>query len=326
MSDLEPKIRRKPDLQSLRSEMKFVTSPRDLKYFMQKSVFLLPRVLNTVDRWTKIPPSIQIEPTNACFLNCLTCCRSESVRPVGYMDMELFKKIITDAAEIGIKRVQLFIMGEPLMHPRIVEMIRFIKSFDMGFHLTTNGALMSEKMGKEILASGVTSADYVTFSILGYSKEVHEAVMRGIKHEKVIQNIHALLENRKQMKTNGPLIETVFYGIPENIHEVEPFLDYWGKLVDHAIYGGKAVEAFIDQKMPTKPREVTCTLIWERMAVLWNGDVTMCGEDMDGKYVVGNLRDSTIQSVWNGEILKGYKKIHKEKQYQRIPLCEFCDW
>ena len=125
---------------------------------------------------------------------------------------------------------------------------------------------------------------------------------------------------------NGPIIETVFYGVQENIHELEPFMQYWKGVVDHAINGGKAVEAFIDQKMPTQPRKVTCTLLWERMAVLWNGDVTICGEDMDGKYVVGNLRDSSIQEVWLGEKLMGYKKLHKQEKFNQIALCEFCDW
>ena len=194
----EPKIRRKPDFEALKRELKYVKSVQDFKYFMDKSIFLLPRITNTVDRWTGVPPSIQIEPTNACFLNCITCCRSASTRPDGFMDFELFEKIIEDASNLGIKRVQLFVMGEPLMHPRIIDMIRCVKSHRMGFHLTTNGLLLNEKMGEAILSAGVTSADYVTFSILGFSKEVHEQVMRGIKHDKVISNIHALLENCKK--------------------------------------------------------------------------------------------------------------------------------
>lgn len=322
----EPKIRRKPDLQALKNEIKLIKTPQDIKFFVDKSIFLLPRITNTVARWTKIPPSLQIEPTNACFLNCMTCCRSESTREIGYMDFELFKKIIDDAASIGVKRVLPFVMGEPLMHPLIIEMLRYIKTKGLSFHLITNGLLLTEKMGQAILSSGVTSADYVTFSQLGFSKEVHEKVMRGVDHEKVVNNIHNLITNRKKMCINGPVIETVFYSIAENQHELEPFMDYWGKVVDHAIYGGKAVEAFISQKLPTRPKDRTCIMLWERMAVLWNGDVTICGEDMDGKHLVGNLRESSIQEVWLGEKLRNYKRLHKNGLYNQIPLCEFCDW
>lgn len=325
-TDLEPKIRRKPDFQAVKNEIKLIKSPQDLKYFIDKSIFLFPRITNTVDRWTRVPPSVQIEPTNACFVNCVTCCRSESSRPVGYMDFGLFKKIVDDAAKIGVKRILPFVLGEPLMHPQFVEMIRYIKSKDLGFHLITNGGLLTPKLAEAILSAGVTSADYITFSQLGFSKEVHEKVMRGIQHDRVVENLHSLVNLRKQKGMSGPVIETVFYSIPQNQHELQSFLEYWGKFVDHAIYGGTAVEAFISQKLPTRPKDRTCTMIWERMAVLWNGDVAICGEDMDGKYLIGNMRDSSIQEVWQGEKMVEYQKLHKKGLFNQIPICEFCDW
>jgi len=97
------------------------------------------------------------------------------------------------------------------------------------------------------------------------------------------------------------LVETVFYSITENEHELGPFLDYWRKIVDHAIDGGKAVEAFIDPGLPKKPRTKRCNQLWERMAIYWNGDVAICGEDMNGDWIVGNLRNQSIQEVWSGE-------------------------
>jgi radical SAM protein with 4Fe4S-binding SPASM domain len=181
-------------------------------------------------------------------------------------------------------------------------------------------------MGEAILRSGVTSADYLTFSILGFSKEVHEKIMRGVSHEQVVENVKNFIENRKRSGINGPVVETVFYSIPENEHELKPFLDYWSKVVDHAIDGGKAVEAFVDQKLPKKPKTKTCHQLWERMAIYWNGDVAICGNDVNGDQVVGNLRDHSIREIWLGDKMTWIKKIHKEGQLQKISLCEFCDW
>ena len=242
------------------------------------------------------------------------------------MDFDLFKNIIDDAARIGVKRVQLFLMGEPLIHPKIIEMIRYLKSKGLAFHLTTNGFIFSKKISEGILNSGATSADYVTFSILGFSKEIHEKVMKGIKHDRVMENILSFIDERNKSKNNGPIIETVFYSISQNEQELEPFMEYWRGKADHVIYGGKAVEAFIDHSMPTKPRTKTCTLLWERMAIQWNGDVVICGEDSDGEYVVGNLRDSSIRDAWHAEKLIIYKKFHKAGEFNKIPLCEYCDW
>lgn len=321
-----PYIRRKPNYRSVTEELKFIRSFKDLDIFWDKAMFVLPRLTGTVSRWTDIPPSIQVEPTNSCNIRCLTCCRAVSKRPVGFMDFELFKKIMDDASEIGVKRVQLFLMGEPLVHPKIIDMIQYLKSKDLAFHLTTNGLAFSKKIGDGILSAGATSADYVTFSILGFSKELHEKMMQGVKHDKVMENIHNFIEARNASKNNGPIIETVFYSITQTEHEIEPFMNYWSKVADHAIYGGKAVEAFIDHSLPSTPRTKTCSNLWERMAIQWNGDVVLCGEDSDGEFVVGNLRESSIHEVWNGEKLVSLKKLHKAGQFGQISLCKFCDW
>jgi radical SAM protein with 4Fe4S-binding SPASM domain len=326
LEDTAPQCRRKPNFKSLLEEIKFLKSFKDVKYFIQKAAFVLPRLTGTVDRWTDVPPSIQIEPTLFCNINCITCCRSKITRSAGNMDFALFRKIIDDASQIGVKRVLLFVFGEPLMHPKIVDMIQYVKSKDMAFHLTTNGVLLNNAMGEAILRSGVTSADYITFSILGFSEEVHEKIMKGVKHDVVVKNVHDFIENRKRLGINGPVVETVFYSIPENDHELVLFLDYWSKIVDHAIDGGKAAESFIDPGLPVIPRTKRCTQLWERMAILWNGDVAICGEDMDGDWIVGNLRDQSIQEVWLGEPLIKIKKLHKEGQFNKISICKFCDW
>jgi len=320
------KIRRKPDFRSFFEEMKFLKSFRDLACFFHKVLFLLPRLTHRVDRWAMVPPSVQIEPTLRCNFNCITCCRSQSRREAGDMDFALFRRIIDDASRIGTRRIQLFVFGEPLMHPQIVEMIQYVKSKRIAFHLSTNGQLMDDETGDSILRSGVTSEDYITFSVLGFSREVHEKVMKGADHQRVVNNIRGFMRNRKLLGVNGPVVETVFYSVSENEHELEAFLRYWSGIVDHAIDGGKAVEAFINQGMPTRPRTRMCSLLWERMTVLWNGDVVICGEDVNGEYIVGNLREQSIRDVWLGKELTEIKKIHKRHQFQKIPICRFCDW
>jgi radical SAM protein with 4Fe4S-binding SPASM domain len=319
-------IRRKPNLKNIYEELKLIKSYQDIGYFWQKAAFLYPRMAGTVDRFTEVPPSIQIEPTNSCNLMCITCGRSTSTRKVGKMDFDLFTKIIDDAASIGVKRVQLFIMGEPLLHPRIVDMIRYVKAKNLGFHLTTNGLMLNEKIIDGILGAGVTSADYVTISILGYSKEVHEKIMRGVNHDRIWANIENFIAKRKALKVNGPVLETVFYSISMNEHELEPFKKYWANKVDHVIDGGHAVEAFINQSIPTVPRTHSCAMLWERMAVQWNGDVVLCGEDMDGAYKIGSMIDQSIKEVWQGEKLMAYKQLHKERRFSEIPICQYCDW
>jgi radical SAM protein with 4Fe4S-binding SPASM domain len=61
------------------------------------------------------------------------------------------------------------------------------------------------------------------------------------------------------------------------------------------------------------------------MAVLWNGDVTVCCGDIDGELSVGNVRDSTIEEIWNGAEIKKIRKAHFSKDFSSLPLCDRCD-
>ena len=83
------------------------------------------------------------------------------------MDFELFQRIIDEAARVGVKRVHLYLHGEPLLHPQIVDMISYIKSRNLVVHLTTNGMLLDKEKAEAILRSGVNGADHFRISVLG---------------------------------------------------------------------------------------------------------------------------------------------------------------
>jgi MoaA/NifB/PqqE/SkfB family radical SAM enzyme len=67
------------------------------------------------------------------------------------MDYSLFKEIIDDAVNIGVKRIRLFLHGEPMLHPEIVEMIAYIKSKDLFVNITTNGMRLDHEKIEAIL-------------------------------------------------------------------------------------------------------------------------------------------------------------------------------
>ena len=244
------------------------------------------------------------------------------------MDFGLFCSIIDSASAIGVKRVHLYLHGEPMLHPRLVDMIRYIKERGLSLHLTTNGMLMNEKKANELLTSGVDSGDHIIFSVLGSSKEVHENIMRGVKHEVVTENIVRLVEMRKFFKANGPVIEVMFYVMPQNDNEKDGFRKYWRRIVDHARICGKISESFSNYGRKSSPipgRTQTCSNIWERMTVFWNGEVSLCCEDIAGECMLGNLKTQSIQEIWNSKKLLSIKKLHENKEFDKFPFCYRCD-
>jgi radical SAM protein with 4Fe4S-binding SPASM domain len=244
------------------------------------------------------------------------------------MEMELFHRIIDDAALTGVKRIALFLHGEPMLHPQIIEMIGYIKSKKLTLNLRTNGMAFSEKKIKKILDCGVNSADYISFSVLGNSKEVHEKLMKKGNYDRIVQNILTFLSLRRKKRMNGPIIEIYFQTTRENIHEIENFKHKWRGVVDHARVSGSTSESFAEYKREGKNiplRTHSCSRLWQTMTVLWNGDITLCSHDLDGDWLLGNLNVQSISEIWNNKQLLAIKKIHKEKQFEKIPFCLKCD-
>ena len=306
--------------------LRFLRSFCDLRIICQKVAYLLPRAIGALDRFTTMPPSLQIEPTNNGNARCICCSTARSSRPRGYMDFDLFRRIIDDAAQVGVKRVHLFLHGEPVLHPRIVEMISYIESRDLAIHLVTNGALLDTEKAGAILLSGISSADHITFSILGCSNAVHEKIMRNLNHDEVVVNITGSMESRTELGVNGPVIETAFCTMPENEHEKEQYFKYWHGKVDHTRLGGRTSESFAKREGTSiTPRKQTCKDLWKRMTVFWNGDVTLCSEDVDGDFLFGNLMDNSMTEIWNYEQLLYVKRIHRRRRFQELPFCVRCD-
>jgi radical SAM protein with 4Fe4S-binding SPASM domain len=309
-------------------ELKFLRSFSDLRNLLGKIKIVLPRVIGGVNRFYKVPPILQIEPTNYCNADCICCPSSRNSRPKDHMDINLFRGIVDDASGLGVKLVHLFLHGEPTLHPQIVEMIRHLKSKGLAFHMTTNGIPLNEDKIRGILDSGVDSADHVAFSILGASREVHNRIFRREYYEKAVENLSLFLELRRKLRVNGPVIDTVFYRMRENEHEEEQFIEKWRGVVDHVRLGGDISQSFSDYKLDGKTHPVrteVCVNLWEKMTVFWNGDVTLCCRDVDGDWIMGNLNEQTISEIWNSKRLLAIKRIHKAEQLERFSFCYTCD-
>lgn len=278
-------------------------------------------------RYDKVPPIIQIEPTNYCNLECICCPVPQMSRKRGYMGFDLFKKIIDEAAQIGVKQVDFFLHGEPLLHPRFIEMVSYIKTKNLRIIITTNGTLFEKEKTDQLLHSGINSNDMVLFSILGYSKEVHEMVQKGVNHEKVVNNLRYMLELRKKLKLNSPKIGVEFYIIPENKHEKNQYEEFWRGIVDSVnIHIASYSFGYVEKKeVNIPPRNNSCWLLWKRMCITWDGYVISCTIDTNGKYILGDLNKQSIREIWNSKKMISLKKLHKKRKFQEIPLCSKCD-
>jgi radical SAM protein with 4Fe4S-binding SPASM domain len=65
----------------------------------------------------------------------------------------------------------------------------------------------------------------------------------------------------------------------------------------------------------------------QSLSIFWNGEVAMCKEDFNGKFLVGNLSNQSLKDIWHSEQLHSLRILHKEGRYTEHPLCSLCkEW
>ncbi|MBI3813892.1 MAG: radical SAM protein, partial [Nitrospinae bacterium] len=124
------------------------------------------------------PLKVTIEITNACNSDCIMCPRQSMTRSVGNMDFELYKKIIADCGRIGVKIIQPFNFGEPLLHKRLGDFIRYAKENTKSrVQISTNGSILDDEKAREILDSGL---DRINIDIDGFTRDTYKKVRRNL--------------------------------------------------------------------------------------------------------------------------------------------------
>jgi radical SAM protein with 4Fe4S-binding SPASM domain len=98
----------------------------------------------TSKRFTKV----NIEISNICNLQCSFC--PEVIRTKKLMSLDLFHKIIQQVAPLT-EQVCLHLMGDPLVHPNLEEMVAICAEFNVKIFFVTNGLLMREKQTELLL-------------------------------------------------------------------------------------------------------------------------------------------------------------------------------
>ena len=57
--------------------------------------------------------------------------------------------------------------------------------------------------------------------------------------------------------------------------------------------------------------------------MLWDGRVSLCCADFDGRVTLGDLRTSTIKDIWNNP---AYRKVRRDHLDHGGPsICQSCD-
>lgn len=269
------------------------------------------------------PTQINIEVTSICNAKCVMCPRHLIKRRMEVMPMELYKKIVDDARDIGTKQFVLTGYGEIFTTKRYKEFITYLSQQipDALIRVVTNGSLVDEEAAQFLIDSKIFRVD---ISIDGITKETYETIRKNLRFEQVLNNTRRLIEIKKQRKAEYPKIRLNIVAQKENEHELREFAAMWK---DQADYIG---EHFLLSRLGMvdngrSPGEAyPCVLPWLEVNVWSNGDVVLCSDDWDGMEVMGNVKNQTILDIWRGEKFRKYRELHQAGRANEVRACSKC--
>lgn len=181
-----------------------------------------------------------IDVTGTCNLRCPSCPVGnfrDANRPKGFMELELFRGIIEKICREHVAdkpNIWLFNWGEPLLHPRLPEMIAILRQHGLYSLLSSN---LNIKTGlEEAIRSG---PDELKISLSGFTQEPYSLTHAKGKIELVKQNM-ALIREYLDKYQGSTKVWVGLHVYRHNRHELAAI----EQLCQSLGFGFSAVQAF----------------------------------------------------------------------------------
>lgn len=261
------------------------------------------------------PKRLELELVSDCNLKCTYCPRHYVNDLTGYMDLNLFKKIIDEAAEYPEMIFVLHRRGESMLHPKFSEMLNHIAGKFREVQMATNATMLTSDKFEAI----VNGLDFLSFSL--DTPERFNKTRLPAKYEKVEEKILNFLEyNKGRVKTQASMVKT-----SDTTDEMcIEFTEIWKDRVDRVrIYEEHSADGeFGSLKNPRKERKPCVMPIYE-MLIYENGVVARCNHDWDSDGM-GDVTKNSLKEIW---MSPKYVDLRQQHLSQKLtdPVCSKCD-
>ncbi|MBT4483418.1 MAG: radical SAM protein [Candidatus Latescibacteria bacterium] len=279
----------------------------------------------------EFPMMVVLSFVYVCNARCPNCPYNNSEIRATYKDAmimseAIFKRI---ADECGQYRSLLRISGggEPMLHPKATELMRYAKEKGCRIGLITNGSRFHQENLNVLIEAGV---DAIEFSVDAGNITEYDMVRPGLSWKILNRNVSMAIEIRDKLKAETRIIASIIdqKGIDVNLAET-----YWTKIVDkvqirkYLTWGINANHSADETPYLPLEERIPCPWLFERLNIDSRGDVTLCGEDIAFNEKFANIMEYSIESIWRGKIFESFREMHLRRKGNEIPICLKCpDW
>lgn len=287
------------------------------------------------------PFLVQVFPVYACNFKCGYCIFSVDKSKHGFisdnalLDFNLYKKCVDDMRLFPdtIKVVRFVGIGEPLLHKKIVEMVRYTTESNVAnkVEIITNGALLTNTMSDNLIAAGLTR---LVVSAQGTSaKKYKEVANTNIDFDKFVNNLAYFKSNKGNCEIYVKVIDTalddeadrqlfnsIFSPVCDTIaieHTV-PLHD----AVDYTEVLGKRDSLVTQFGLPVKDVQV-CPQPFFHMQINPDGKIVPC-YSWDYPKIMGDCRVESLTNIWNGETFREFRRAMLDGPACASKTCAEC--
>jgi radical SAM protein with 4Fe4S-binding SPASM domain len=253
----------------------------------------------TLMRDSKFPPSINFELVHDGEIQGTS-------QTHAYMDVALFEGAFRELDAWGPSNIA-FVgnckEAEPFAHPMVKSILKVLKARKSPHRITWNTYRPSlKKRDVDLIIDA--EIEKICFNInLSSLNNISEAIellkKRKIEQDSILPGIEISLETI-------PVI-------PSNLEETVENLRLDGIDVTH----GKPSESNPVERYP-------CANVFTDMAINYDGSVGLCRADRHNTFQIGNVRDKTIDEIWNSAKFRRVRQKHLKGTYDNISSCKDC--
>ena len=208
-------------------------------------------------------------------------------------------------------------------------------------YLSTNAQLLSHERSRKLIDEELL--DVINFDIDGLNKNTFEGIRINLNFDTVTSNVKYFLNYKKSTRKKIPQTRVTIIDMKPTKDEILGFVKYWSNLADkvdvnhYNTWGGTQDELnYDDDHQNDKHRgklsestktsfDFACTHPWEEMVIGADGRVGLCCLDHELNEQVGDVKENTIQEIWQGEIINEYRHKQLNLDYKSIASCKDCN-
>jgi pyruvate-formate lyase-activating enzyme len=255
------------------------------------------------------------------------------------LPFDLAVALIDDLAALDDARLTLAGVGDPLLHPRLADVIAHAAARGVAVNVETDLLTAGDgakdgaddgRGGSAVDALAASAADVVSVHLPALTEATYAAVMGVDAYRRALENVRRFVAARAAAGRGTPLVVPLFAKCAVNQHEMESWYDQWLRAVGSAVvvgpttFGGLIPDAAAADMTP--PRRVPCRRLAERLTVLSDGRYTTCEQDVLGRQALGRVGTDALSHVWQGKFA-ALRNAHRDGRWKGMTVCDRCrEW